>query len=98
MKQTSQFTRQWVQDGGNKNAKGIKKDYHCNKELETMKRNQSKLDNSFAKIKHKLNTMNSRLNNAEEWISDLGERIMEIIQSEQHIDKKEANYESYGVI
>lgn len=26
------------------------------------------------------------------------ERIMEIIQSEQHIDKKEANYESYGAI
>ena len=48
-------------DLGNKNSKGIKKDYHCNKELETMKRNQSKLDNSFTK----LNTMNSRLNNAE---------------------------------
>ena len=80
MKQTSQFTRHWVQDGGNKNDKGIKKDYHCNKEVETMKRNQTKLDNSFAKIKTNLNTMNSRLYNAEEWITDLGERIMEIIQ------------------
>ena len=39
---------------------------HCNKELETIKRSQSKLDNSTAEVKTELKTMNSRLNNAEE--------------------------------
>lgn len=37
---------------------------YCNKELQTMKRNQSKLDDSIAKTKTKLKAMNSRLNNA----------------------------------
>ena len=39
---------------------------HCNKELETIKRNQSKLDNLIAKIKTNLEAMSSRLNNTEE--------------------------------
>ena len=39
---------------------------HCNKELETIKRNQSKSDNSIAKIKSELRATNSRLNNAKE--------------------------------
>ena len=30
--------------------------------------------------------MNSRMNNAEEWVSDLEDRIMEIIQSEQETE------------
>ena len=38
---------------------------HCNMELETLKRNQSKLDNSITKIKTNLEAMNSRLNNTE---------------------------------
>ena len=33
---------------------------HCNKELETIKRSRSKLDNSVAEIKSKLEVMNSR--------------------------------------
>lgn len=39
---------------------------HCNKELETLKRIQSKLDNLIAKIKTNLEAMSSRLNNTEE--------------------------------
>ena len=54
---------------------------HCNEELETMKRNQSKLDNSIAMIKTNLEAMTSRLNDTEEQISDLEDRIMEITQS-----------------
>ena len=34
---------------------------HCNKELETIKRNQSKLDKMVAKIEINLGAMNSRL-------------------------------------
>lgn len=37
----------------------------CNKELETMKRKRSKIDNFIAKIKTNLETINSRQNNAE---------------------------------
>ena len=35
---------------------------HCNKDLETIKVNQSKLLNSIAEIKNNLEAMNSRLN------------------------------------
>ena len=39
---------------------------HCNKELETIKRSQLKLGNSFAEMKAKLQAINSKVNNAEE--------------------------------
>ena len=39
---------------------------HCNKELETIKRSQSKLDNPIAEMKTELKAINSKLNNAEE--------------------------------
>ena len=55
---------------------------HCTKGLEIIKRNQPKLDNSVAKINSELKEMNSRLNNSEH-ISDLENRIIEIIQLEQ---------------
>ena len=61
---------------------------HCNKELETIKMNQSKIDNSVTEIKTNLETMNSRLNDTEEQISDLEDRIMEIIQSEQQTERQ----------
>ena len=48
--------------------------------------NQSKLNNSIVKTKTELKAMNSRWNNAEEWINDLEGRVMEITQSEQHIE------------
>ena len=45
-------------------------------------RSQDKLQNSFAEMKAELKMMNSRMNNAEEQISDLEDRIIEIIESE----------------
>ena len=45
-------------------------------------RSQDKLQNSFAEMKAELKVMNSRMNNAEEQISDLEDRIIEIIESE----------------
>ena len=39
--------------------------YYCKKELETMRRSQEKLENSFAKTKDELKAMHSRMNNAE---------------------------------
>ena len=48
--------------------------------------------------------MNNRLNNAEEQISDLEDRILEITQSEEQTErqmekkKMKATYEIYGII
>ena len=39
---------------------------HCNKELETIKRSQSKLDNSISEVKTELKAINSKLKNVEE--------------------------------
>ena len=50
------------------------------KELETI-RIQEKLENSFAEMKAELKPLNSTMDNAEEKISDLEDRIIEITQS-----------------
>ena len=55
---------------------------YCKKKLDTRKESQEKLGNSFTETKPKLQAINSRLKNSEEWICDLEDRIMEIIQSE----------------
>ena len=47
------------------------------KELETIKRNKVKLENSFAETKAELKPRHSKLNNVEEQISDLQDKIME---------------------
>ena len=39
-------------------------------------------------MKAELKALNSRKNNAEEWISDLEDRIMEITQSGQQIENQ----------
>ena len=65
--------------------------------------NQSKSDNSIAKIKTSLETMN-RINDIEKQINDLEGRVMEITQSEQQtgrqMEKKiiKATFEIYGII
>ena len=61
---------------------------HCNKELESIKKNQSKLDSSIGEIKTNLEAINSRLNSKEEWISYLEDRIMGITQSEWQSERK----------
>ena len=59
----------------------------------TVKRNQkllggakNKLENSFTKTKAELKAMKNRMNNAEEQISDLEDRIIKITQSEQQTE------------
>ena len=65
----------------------INADY-CKKELETIKRNQVKLENSFAETKAELKPRHSKLNNVEEPISDLENKIMKIIQLEQKTERQ----------
>ena len=56
---------------------------YCKKRLEAMRRSQEKLEKSFPQTKGELSAMKSRMDNAEERISDLEDRIMEITQLEQ---------------
>ena len=52
-------------------------------------------------MKTYLKAINSKINNVEERISDLENRIMETTQSEQQTDKRKrmkATYETYGII
>ena len=50
------------------------------KELKNTERNQEILANWFAEIKAELKAMNSRMDNTEERINGLDDRIMEITQ------------------
>ena len=67
---------------------------YCKKELETKRRSQEKLENSFAETKAELKAMKSRMNNAEEWIKDLEDRIMEITQLEKQTESQMKKNES----
>ena len=60
----------------------------CLNELEIIKRNQEMLENSLTNSKAELKAVNNRMNNTEEWISDLKDRIMEITQSGQQIESQ----------
>ena len=60
------------------------------KELENM-RSQEKLENSFAESQAELKALKGRMNIAEERISDLEDRIMEITQSGQQTENQMKN-------
>ena len=64
------------------------------KELENIRRSQEKLENSFADTQTELKPIKSRMNNAEEWISDMEDRIMEITQSGQQTENQMKKHES----
>ena len=50
------------------------------KELENIRKNQETLENLFAEMQTELKALKSRMNNAEEQISDWEDRIMETTQ------------------
>ena len=60
------------------------------KELGHTRRNQEKVENLFAEMQIELK---SRMNNAEEQISDLEDRIMEINQSRQQTENQMKKHE-----
>ena len=62
------------------------------KELENIKKNQTKLKNILTEMKDTLEGINSRLDDTVEWISKIEERAAEITQSEQ---KKKRERESF---
>ena len=64
------------------------------RELENTRRSQKILENSFAEMQAEVKALKSIMNNAEEQISDLEDRIMEIIQAGQHIENQMKRHES----
>ena len=54
------------------------------KNLEELKGKQTMMNNKINEIKNSLEGINSRINEAGEWISDLEDKIVEIISSEQN--------------
>ena len=64
------------------------------KELENIRRSQEKSENSFSEIQTELKAIKTRMNNAEEQICDVGDKIMEITQTGQQTEKQMKKYES----
>ena len=70
------------------------------KGLENVRRRQEKLENSFAEIQTELKVIESRMNNAEEQVSDGEDKTMKVIQSGQQaknqMEKHESNMRHMG--
>ena len=59
-----------------------------NKDLEELWCKQTMMNNTINEIKNTLEGMNSRITEAEEWISDLEDKIVEITAAEQNKEKR----------
>ena len=59
-----------------------------NKELQKLRSKQTMMNNTINEIKTSLEGLNSRITEAEEWISDLEDKIVEIITAEQNKEKR----------
>ena len=59
-----------------------------NKELEELKSKQTMMTNKINEIKSSLEGINSRITEAEEWISDLEDKIVEITTAEKNKEKQ----------
>ena len=58
-----------------------------NKDLEELKSKQTMMNNTINEIKHSLEGINSRITDAEERISELEGKIVEITTAEQNKEK-----------
>ena len=58
------------------------------KDLEELKSKQTMMNNTINEIKNSLEGINSRITVAEEWISDLEDKIVEITTTEQNKEKR----------
>ena len=75
----------WIQNLGNRMEK-IQETF--NKDLEKLKSKQTMMNNTINEIKISLEGINSRITEAEERISDLEDKIVEITTSEQNKKKE----------
>ena len=63
-----------------------------NKDLEELKR-KSVMNNTITEIKNTLEVINSRITEAEEWMSDLEDKIVEITTAEQRSEERRVGKE-----
>ena len=59
-----------------------------NKDLEELKSKQKMMKSTINEIKYSLEGINSRITEAEEWVSDLEDKIVEITTAEQNKEKR----------
>ena len=59
-----------------------------NKDLEELKNKQTEMNNTITEMKTTLEGINSRITEAEEWISDLEDKMVEFTAAEQNKDKR----------
>ena len=64
-----------------------------NKDLEELKNKQTERNNTITKMKNTLEGINNRTTEAEEWISELEEKMVEITAVEQNKGKNEKTNE-----
>ena len=69
-------------------AKTEKMQEMFNKDLEELKNKQTEMNNIITEKKITLDGINSRKTEAEEWISDLEDRIVEFTAAEQNKEKR----------
>ena len=78
-----------IQDLGKRmEAKMEKMQEMFNKDLEEWKNKQTEMNNTITEMKTTLEGINSRINEAEEWISDLEDRTVEFTAAEQNKEKR----------
>ena len=58
-----------------------------NKDLEELKNKQTETKNTITEMKNTLEGINSRITEAEEWVSDLEDRMVEFTAAEQNKEK-----------
>ena len=59
-----------------------------NKDLEELKNKQTEMNNTITETKITLEGINSRITEAEKWISDLEDRMVEFTAAEQSKEKR----------
>ena len=78
-----------MQDNGNKlEAKTDNLQQTLSKEIQDLKLKQAEMQNTVTEIKNSLEATNSRIQEAEEWISKVEDRPVEITDVEQKREKR----------
>ena len=78
-----------IKDPGKRmEAKTEKMQEMFNKDLEELKDKQTEMNNTTTEMKTTLEGINSRITEAEEWISDLEDRMVEFTVAEQNKEKR----------
>ena len=82
----------WKQNGENESINKELKE-SINKDLEELKTKHTETNNTVTEIKNTLEGINSKISEAEEWISGLEDKMVEITSEEQNKVKRKKRAE-----